>query len=278
MLSREREAAATRQGAIPDAGRVDVSISLVALNQRRDLERLLPTLVPAAIKVSAEILLVDNRSTDATADLLRTAWPSVDVLRNPEVAGYGANHNLNLRRANGRYFVVMNSDMTIEERTFVVLKQYMDRHPDVGVVTPRIVNEDGTIQGLNKRYPTLWDLFLRRFLPAVAQPLFRGRLDRYEMRDVGYERECDVPFVSGAFMFCRTEVVRALDGFDERYFLYFEDADLCRRVQQSHRTTFCPDATVTHCWHRSAHTTGAGMREFIRSGRLYFERWGWRLF
>jgi len=256
----------------------EISISLVALNQRRDLEQLLPTLMPAARRVASEILLVDNRSDDGTAEFVRTAWPSIQLIFNPAVAGYGANHNLNLRRAVGRYFVAMNSDMTVEDNAFVVLKEYMDTHPDVGIVTPRIVNEDGTIQGLNKRYPALWDLFLRRFLPAFAQRLFRGRMERYEMRDVGYDREYDVPFVSGAFMFCRSDVMKDLGGFDQRYFLYFEDADLCQRVQQTHRTTYCPDVTVTHCWQRGAHTSLAGTREFIRSGYLYFQRWGWRLF
>jgi GT2 family glycosyltransferase len=153
----------------------------------------------------------------------------------------------------------------------------MDRHPDVGILGVKVLNADGTIQGLNKRYPTVLDLFLRRCLPDALRRFCQQRLDFYEMRDVGYERECDIEYVSGAFMFCRTDVLRAVGGFDRRYFLYFEDVDLCRRVQRTHRTSYFPGASVTHFWHRDAHKDAYYARLFVNSAARYFTRWGWRL-
>jgi GT2 family glycosyltransferase len=144
----------------------EVTISLISVNQRHDIERLLPSLVLAASLAQAEILLVDNRSTDGTGDWIRRSYPAVNTFINPDKAGYGENHNLNLQRAQGRYFVIMNSDMTVVPDVFAVLRDYMDVHVEIGIVSPKILSLDGSVQGLNKRYPTIWDLFLRRFLPG----------------------------------------------------------------------------------------------------------------
>jgi GT2 family glycosyltransferase len=255
----------------------EVTVSLVAVNQRADLERLLPTLVKAAEAVGAEILLVDNRSTDGTTEFVRRTYPAVSVLRTEERVGYGGNHNRNLARASGRYFVVMNADMEVRENTLAELFSFMETNPEVGVSCPKVLNPDGSIQGLNKRLPTIWDLFLRRFMPRRLRGLFRKRLEYYEMRDVGYESSYDVPFVSGAFMFARTSVLRKLGGFDRRYFLYFEDADLCRRVQQTHRTVYWPEAVVTHFWARSAHRSWRYTAYGLRSAVRYFWTWGLRV-
>ena len=255
---------------------IDTTISLVSVNQRLDLERLLPSLCKAASRTASEILLVDNRSCDNSARYVRRFYPEIQVVENPEVSGYGENHNLNLQRAQGRYFVIMNSDMTVAPDVFVVLRDYMDCHPDVGIITPKILNPDGTIQGLNKRYPTIWDLFMRRFVPNRLQKMFKNRMDYYEMRDIGYDRECEVPFLSGAFMFCRSNVLKQQGGFDPRYFLYFEDADLCRRIQQTHRTVYYPMTAVTHYWQRSAHKQWKVSWIFIQSAWRYFNRWGYK--
>lgn len=256
----------------------EVSISLVSLNQRHDLERLLPSLLPATQRARTEILLVDNRSTDGTSELIQRDFPQIQLRFNPRKAGYGENHNLNLQKAQGRYFVIMNSDMTVEPEVFASLRDYMEQQRNVGIVSPKILSADGTLQGLNKRFPTLFDLFLRRFLPKPFQRFFKQRLDYYEMRDVGYEHICDVPFLSGSFMFCRTDLLKSLGGFDPAYFLYFEDVDLCRRVQQTHRTVYYPSVSVVHFWERSAHKNWIYTYFFIRSAIRYFSRWGYRLF
>lgn len=256
---------------------IEITVSLVSVNQRADLERLMPSLVAAVGMTRGEILLVDNHSTDGTSEWMRQNYPAVNTLFNPAKSGYGENHNLNLQRAQGRYFVIMNSDMTVAPDVFVVLRDYMDRCPEVGIVSPKILSEDGSIQGLNKRYPTLWDLFLRRFMPKRLQTLFQRRMDYYEMRDIGYERECNVPAISGCFMFCRTDLLKTIGGFDPRYFLYFEDTDLCRRVQRTHRTVYFPAVAVTHYWARSAHKDWKYTRIFMHSAARYFRKWGIKL-
>jgi len=257
---------------------IDVTISLVSYNQRYDIQRLLPSLLSDAALVQAEVLLVDCNSNDGTIQLLNELFPQVDILVNLKRAGYGENHNINLERAKGRYFVIMNSDMLVCKNIFINLLDFIDKHDDIGIVSPKILNEDGTVQGLNKRYPTITDLFIRRFFPRYLSQFIsvRRRLDSYEMRDIGYDHIYDVPCLSGSFMFCRTDLLKRLKGFDPKYFLYFEDFDLCRRVQKTHRTVYNPHASVIHFWKRDAHINWVFTYYFMRSAFLYFNRWGYK--
>ena len=98
------------------------------------------------------------------------------------------------------------------------------------------------------------------------------------MRDVGYEHTYDVPFLSGSFLFCRTDLLKSLGGFDPGFFLYFEDVDLCRRVQRTHRTVYYPDVSAVHFWGRSAHKDWWYSAQFMRSAARYFNKWGYRFF
>lgn len=195
-------------------------------------------------------------------------------------AGYGRGHNWALGVCcESKYHVIMNPDIIINDSTIESLCIFMNENPTIGVVGPKILNEDGTLQHLNKRYPAVFDLFVRRFIPKSLQFLVNNRLSRYEMTDVGYDKICDVECISGCFMFCRTEVLKSIDGFDDRYFMYFEDFDLSRKIQQQgYRTVFYPFATVTHLWERAAHKSIKMTWVFIVNMSRYFNKWGWKWF
>lgn len=255
-----------------------LTVSLISHNGQKDLARLLPSLTQALAGIPSETLLVDNCSTDETLPFIQEGYPSIQVTRNKKREGYGANHNKNLKRARGRYFCLMNADMTVAPDIFRSLISFMENHLDVGIVAPSVKNEDGTPQYLNKRYPSVADLFVRRFVPDAFQYLFEKRLARYEMRDIGYDAVIDVPFLSGAFMFTRTACLRAVNGFDERFFLYFEDVDLCRRMQKTHRTVYYPYTQVVHRWERAAHKDLKWASVFMASAAKYFNKWGYKLF
>ena len=257
---------------------IRVSVSLISHNSRHDLERLLPSLMTALEDIPSEVLLIDNVSTDSTAAFIEECYPNVILRRNKVRAGYGSNHNLNIAAACGEYTVIMNSDMVVKGHLFSKMLAYMDAHPEMGILCPKVLNPDGTIQPLNKRYATILDLFLRRFVPKILRPLFQKRLDHYEMQDVGYDEVCEVESVTGAFMFCRAAVLRAVSGFDPRYFMYCEDFDLCRKVQRTHRTVYFPEAQVVHYWERSAHRSWHWTWVFIVSAWRYFNKWGYKWF
>ncbi|MBI5234200.1 MAG: glycosyltransferase family 2 protein [Deltaproteobacteria bacterium] len=194
--------------------------------------------------------------------------------------GYGRGNNRALALAeSGRYFLIMNPDITISNGTVEKLASYMDENPDIGILGPMVLNTDGTLQRLNRREPTVAVLFFRRFLPRALSWLVRKKLDLYEMEDAGYDSVCDVPFISGAFMFCRTAVLKEVGGFDPRYFMYFEDADISRKVRsKGYRTVYYPYANVVHGYEKAAHKSLKMAFVFIMNGIRYFNKWGWALF
>jgi GT2 family glycosyltransferase len=259
-----------------------ISVSIVTYNSGAVIGRCLASLAASLDPDQPiEVTVVDNGSADDTLKIVTEFIPQtpsglrMSLLRAPENLGYGRAHNLAIANASTKYHVICNPDIIFRENTLKTLGDYLDQHSDVGIVCPAVLNEDLTPQHLNKRLPTVLDLFLRRFLPQVLTPVFRKRLDRYEMKDVGYDRIVDVPFVSGAFLFCRLEALRRVGGFDSRYFLYFEDVDLSRSVQlEGYRTVYLPTTSVVHLWARAAHKSPWIAMAFIRNGLRYFGKWG----
>jgi GT2 family glycosyltransferase len=225
---------------------------------------------------SVQLTIVDN----SPASDLCSAFDGLPVSYHyyGENVGYGRAHNWAIAHAEpSKYHLVLNPDIIIPPGTIRSLIEFMENHPDVGMVCPRILNEDGSDQYLNKRYPTVMDFFIRRFMPRIFAPLFKRRLDSYEMRDVGYSQMCDVEVMTGAFMLCRTHVLKALAGFDPRYFLYLEDFDLSRKFQQNgFRTVYCPNAAVIHYWTRDSHKNIRMTLIFMVSMCRYFSKWGWK--
>jgi GT2 family glycosyltransferase len=259
-----------------------LSISIVTFNCQKTIPATLSSLqrhLPE--RFEAQLVVVDNRSVDDTPFLLRACAEGCKrfaLIENAVNVGYGRAHNQALHQVSSRYHIICNPDILFTEDVFTPLVGFMEQFPGIGIICPRFVHLDGSLQPLNRRNPTVMDLFLRRFLPEGLKPLFRERLDTYEMRDVGYEAVCDVPFMTGAFMCCRTDVLKAIGGFDERFFLYFEDADLSLRVQQfGFRTAYFPEACVTHAWERMAHRNWRMAWVFSISAWRYFRKWGLRL-
>ena len=262
-----------------------ISVSIVTYNNGAVIGRCLDSLA-LSLEPDREIALavVDNGSSDDTFEVVAAFSKNppkglrVTLTRSAENLGYGRAHNLAMRGGTADYHVICNPDIIFRGNVLRTMQDFLEQNPRVGLLSPTVLNEDLTPQHLNKRLPTVFDLFLRRFLPRPLTPLFRRRLDRYEMKDVGYASIIDVPFVSGAFLFCRTEALRLAGGFDPRYFLYFEDVDLSRSVQkQGFRTVFLPTATVVHLWARAQHKDPALALIFVQSGIRYFRKWGWDL-
>jgi len=228
--------------------------------------------------LNVELHIIDNSPTQDLKTQL--ADLSINYFFNGCNAGYGKGHNRSLETCSeSKYHVIINPDITITPSAIESLIAFMDDNPDVGIACPKVLNTDGTLQYLNKRYPTVFDLFARRFLPHCLLPYLQKRLDCFEMKDVGYNSVTDVEFTTGCFMFCRTKVLKQVGGFDPRYFLHLEDCDLGRMVQKSgFRTVYFPGAAVTHEWGREPHKNYKMLFVMIVSMFKYFNKWGWKFY
>lgn len=190
--------------------------------------------------------------------------------------GFGSGHNKGLEFAlklNPEYHAFINPDIYWDGDIIKELNSFMDENPECGLVMPKILFPDGEIQYLCKLLPTPFDLFVRRFLPFKS---FKDRLNaRYEMRSSGYDKIMEIPCLSGCFMFVRTSVIKKTGAFDERFFLYAEDMDLCRRIGMVSQTIFNPHITVFHTFHRASYRSVKYLKMHTKSVIKYFNKWGW---
>ncbi len=230
--------------------------------------------------LKVHLIIVDNASGEEYVTRLRTTVDSrAEVIVAPHNKGFGYGNNIGISRSpTTQYFLLLNPDVVIHKGTLETLKTYMDTYTDVGVCTPKVLYEDGTLQPLNKRRPTVFDLFARRFLPTYMQrvPAIQKRMDAYMMLDIGYDHEVDVPFMTGCFMFFRKSILDRVGGFDERYFMYLEDADLTHRTTAIARAVYIPHATIMHRWKRGSHKSWKLFLVMLHSMWIYFNTYGWQ--
>jgi hypothetical protein len=250
-----------------------VAVSVVTYNtDPTELLALLQSMQTTAVDVS--VTVVDNSPDDTLRPVAEEAgafyiYPGVNL-------GFGAAHNLALRRSlpRARYQLVVNPDIVMSAAVLPALCEFMEAHPQVGQVMPAVHYLDGSEQRLTKRLPTPADLFLRRFVPG-AKSLFHDVWQRYEMHDVDLSRACEVPCLSGCFMFLRSAVLEEVGLFDERYFMYMEDVDLCRRIGGVGETVFYPGVSVVHGYSKGSYRNSRLFAMHLRSAIRYFTKWGW---
>jgi GT2 family glycosyltransferase len=176
------------------------------------------------------------------------------------------------------YIGVLNTDLSWSSGTFERLLEWLQQHPQVSLAVPQILDEAGTPQKLCKHHPTVLGLFSRRFLPDLLKPAWLKRYDRwYVMADQNYQEVFDAPYLSGCCMLIRSEAFRRAGGFDERYFLYLEDADLTRSLARDGRCVHLPVAGVVHGWGRGNYRNLGLMAVNLASAWHYFRKWGWAL-
>ncbi|WP_261537556.1 glycosyltransferase [Burkholderia multivorans] len=229
----------------------------------------------------AVIYLIDNSGADVLDEIARSHSADgvhFEIIRGHGNVGYGRGHNLAISRSTARYHLVLNPDVETSVDALVSACRFLDSHREVGLLVPDIWDERDR-QYLCRRYPSVLDLLLRGFAPRALRQLFAQRLARYEMRDVidGTQIVWDPPIVSGCFMLFRTSVLRRLEGFDPRYFLYFEDYDLSMRTARVARIVFLPQARILHHGGGAARKGWLHIKLFAVSALRFFRRFGWRL-
>ena len=177
------------------------------------------------------------------------------------------------------YIAALNTDLIWESGTFETIVSWLDDQPRHVLAVPRIVDPSGHEQHLCKQDPTVLALLSRRFLPEYLKPAWLKQYDRwFSMMDSDYSSLFSVPYLSGCCMVIRHAAFRSVAGFDERYFLYLEDADLTRKLRHVGEAVHVPFARVTHAWGRGNHNSLRLTLVNLMSAVTYFSKWGWTLF
>ena len=189
--------------------------------------------------------------------------------------GYGCGHNVALRLAleeGSRYHLVVNPDVWFGSEVIPTLWRLMEEDESIAQIMPKVLFLNGSVQCLAKLLPTPVDLFCRFFLPGK---LFTKRNQRFELQHSGYDKEMNVPFLSGCFMFFRMSALKSEGLFDERFFMYMEDVDITRRLHTKYRTMFYPSVSIYHRFSRLSYHKWSLSVEHMISVVKYFNKWGW---
>jgi len=220
--------------------------------------------------IEYRIIIFDNSSKDKTLDLIDNFdYCNIEIIKNDKNIGFGAAHNSILARVDSEYHLIVNPDIIFIENTIYDIYNYMEKNIEIGLVTPKIINQNGTMQLLPKRKPKLIYLLSRR----ISFNFLEKYRYFYEMRDKDLQKKHDIEFSSGCFIFIRTELLKKVGGFDERYFLYFEDADLTLKVLSRSRVQYNPDYIVIHRWDRASKRRYKYLLIQIHSMFKYFLKW-----
>jgi len=255
-----------------------ISISIVTYNNSIVIKKCIDSIFDSISTLDFEIIVVDNNSSDNTVSIIEKDFKNVKLIKNNKNIGFGAAHNIAIKLGEGKYHLVLNPDIVFTENTVEKLLKFMEKNLDIGLVSPKILLPNGSIQYLCRRLPSLFDFIIIRFMPKFIRKFFQARIDYYEMRETGYNKNMDVLFLTGAFMLIRSSVLGKIGGFDENFFMYFEDIDLCRRIKKISRTVFYPHTSVIHLWEGGTRKSFQLLFIGIRSAIYYFNKWGWKLF
>lgn len=243
---------------------LDLTISIVSYNTSDFLRRCLESIYRNTDAIEFEVIVVDNASRDGSPEMVRRRFPQVNLIANQDNRFFTSAHNQALTMARGRYFLILNSDTEIPEATLAQLATFLDDNPAVGATGCREVDPRGATQRTGSTFSSPWIEILERTALSTVyrlrQPLWRYRMvewDRLSSRDVDVLTDC--------FLMVRRDLLEQLEGYDERFLLYYTENDLCLRIWGAgDRVHFRADCHYIHHGHRSTVQLGK-----IGDNRIY---------
>ena len=253
----------------------DLTFSIVAYKNYDQIINAVNSINKFTPNYSKEIIVVDNTENEARKNYSQeidqlSRLDNVTLIANKANLGFGKANNIALHKAQSNFFVICNPDILLIEDSFSKIIPYMNEHPSIGAIIPRLIDKDHKIEPVYRRELTVWDILIRYVHPFNS---FKKRRDYHIMQDKDFSKPFRVPFGQGSFLVVRTSLMKQLDGFDERYFMYVEDADLCKRINQVSALQYFPYTSVIHLWEKGSHKNPKLMKWHIQAMIKYFKKW-----
>jgi GT2 family glycosyltransferase len=258
-----------------------VTFITVNFRMREHIRNLLKGLEDAKVVFPYEYYLVDCSPEDGTTVMVNQAYPWVKTIDPKANLGFGRGNNVAIKQAKGKYIVLVNPDLVIFPQQLENWVHWMETHPDVGISAPRVLNPDRTDQDTCCRFHTIGIPVYRRTVLGRL-PWAKKAVDRFLMRDMDRSKEQPIDWAQGSALCIRRDLIEKIGAFDESFFMYFEDTDLCRRAWKAgSRVMYTPAAYVVHYHHRESRIkrpweifTNKTTRYHIKSAFHYF--WKYR--
>lgn len=256
----------------------DLTFSIVAYKNYDQIINAVNSINKFTKKYSKEIIIVDNTEQACIKDYSDQInnlenLNDVQLIQNKNNFGFGKANNIALQHAIGQFFVICNPDILLIEDSFSKIIPYLKKNSQIGAVIPRLIDQHHKIEPVYRRELTPIDVIIRYIHPFG---LFSNRRAYHTMQDMDYSKPFQVPFGQGSFIVIKTSLMRKLNGFDERYFMYVEDADLCKRINQVSQLEYYPYTSVIHLWEKGSHKNLKLLKWHMQAMIKYFNKWGFR--
>lgn len=269
---------------------VDINAVIVNWKMKEDIDKCLDSFFNdlGEGRLKAVVHVVDNsRNSDGIKEMIREKYPEVEYIDPGGNIGFGKAQNLGFARHRASFYLALNPDCEFPsgERVLERMVGSMQEDPEMGMAGPKLLNLDGSLQYSCCRFPAFLDQIGRRLGWDKRSKRFRKRVDHYLMRDFDHERTVPVDWIMGSFMLVKREVAEKVGFFDDRFFMYFEDCDWCRRVWRAGwKVYYLHDIRVKHGHRRDSAESRAWKsiltnpitRVHIKSWLKYFWKWGLR--
>lgn len=248
-----------------------LTVVVPSWNTRGHLRACLESL-KTSLPMSSEVIVVDNGSTDGSPRMVAEQFPHVRLVRNPTNMGFAAATNQGIEAARGAYVLILDSDTQVVPGTIRSMIAFLEQNLRYGACAPRLVNPDGSTQAAHMRFPSLMTP-LCQGTPLERFARNSPELRRYYARDFDYERDGDVEQPSGVCLLMRRKALKRQKPMDERFWLYFADVDLCKRLWQAGwRIRYLAQATVVHHGGVSVHQFKDAAGEYQRNRLAYYRK------
>ncbi len=249
-----------------------VTVAIVTFNNADVIEKAIESILFHTAGVDLTLYVIDNCSSDNTASIIRKCFDNVVLIENNRNLGFGRAHNCVLPFLDSDYHIILNPDIQLINNAIFDFCQFMGNNPDIAIAVPKTLNDDLTEQFTPKLTPTFKYMISNRLSNIFKY--FANIRKEYTMENACVTEPVDVGFCGGCFMFIKTSVFKALNGFDESFFLYSEDADLTRMAKKYGRAVYNPNICVVHLWERGY--TKSLQLFFIQVQSMLKYFWKWR--
>jgi len=255
---------------------MDLSIIIVSWKVRDLLEKCLHSIFEQTKNIQFEVFVVDNASGDGSVEMVREKFPQVDLTASAENLGFAKGNNLAIKKARGRYILLLNPDTEILDNALEKMVNFMDAHPESGIAGCKLLNPDLTLQPSVRAFPDLASQIF--ILLKIHHLLPHGKaMYKYLVHDFNYEKTQEVDQMMGAFMIIRKEVINKVGLFDEKFWIWFEEVDFCKRAKEAgFKIFYTPEAKIIHHFGQSFKQVMnvKKQKDFNRSLSYYFKKHG----
>lgn len=255
-----------------------VSVITVGMNHKSFIKRLYDSIfLSDNTSLDLEVIYVDNCSKDGSVEFVKENYPKVKVIVNDTPMGFGANNNKGAEIATGKYLAIINPDVIVKKGSFDILYEYAETHDDWGVLAPKLLNADSTLQYSVRAFVSLKIMFYR-FFTAGKDHCNSEAVNYYLYKDIDATKTQPVDWAIGAALFVKTDFFRKQGGFDMDYFLYMEDEDFCLRSWQANKPVmYVPQAEMMHTHLRSSSKFNKMTFVHMKSMFTFFRKHGFNV-